>query len=63
MSSERRAQAALATMLIVIFAGAPFILASQRIVDCGLGVALALLAALPVLGVRIAVGVLDTDAE
>jgi hypothetical protein len=63
MGSQRRVQIALATMLIVIFGGAPAIVISQRVLGYGTGVALALLAALPVLAVGIAVEVLETDAR
>ena len=63
MSSERRAQAALATMLIVIFGGAPVIVISERVLDYGAGLALAILATLPVLAVRVAVEVLEADAK
>lgn len=62
MGSARRAQAALATMLIVIFCGAPFIVICQRVVGLGPGVALAFVAVLPVLGVRFAVEVFESDA-
>lgn len=58
MSPERRAQAALATMLIVTFGRAPLVVISERVIDYGPGVALAVLAALPLLAVGLAIEIL-----
>lgn len=63
MSPERRARAALATMLIVIFGGTLLIVMTERVLDYGPGVGLAVLAALPLLAVGLAVEVLETHAE
>jgi hypothetical protein len=63
MSGERRAQAALAAFLVIIFGGAPLIVVSERVLDCGLGLAMALFGALPLFAVGTAVKVLETDAE
>lgn len=63
MSGERRAQAALAVMLIVIFGGSPLIVVFADVFHHSLDLAMVLLAALPLLAVGIAVKVLETDAD
>jgi hypothetical protein len=63
MSGERRAQAALAVLLVVIFGGAPLIVVSERVLHYSLGLAMAPFAALPLFAVGMAVKVRETDAE
>ncbi|WP_147381445.1 hypothetical protein [Nocardioides immobilis] len=63
MSGERRAQAALAVMLIIIFGGSPLIVVSERVFHRSLDLAMVLLASLPLLAAGIAVKVLETDAD
>ena len=63
MSGERRAQAALVAMLVVIFGGSPLIVASEHVFHYGLDLAMVLIASLPLFAVVTAVKVLETDGE
>ena len=63
MSGDRRAQAALASVLIVIFGGAPTIVVSEHFLHYSVGLATALFAALPLFPVGAAVKVLENDQE
>jgi hypothetical protein len=63
MAAERRAQAALATMLIVIYGGAAFIALTTPLLPGHHGLAVALFTALPIAAIKYASQILDADGD